>query len=240
VTIPPDAPPVAEHPLTDVVRRSRLARLALSPVPEQADGRCDYAGAFDPDLELEDLAHGTLVRVADEFCLQGHLLVRAFMLTIAERWGEAAAQEIAAHQWVGIAGVAAERVRAAMRVEDAGLDAVAKLFQLHPAFHPRAYVDLHVARDADVVRCWIGDCPAFDEGDAWSWLALPAGARHRALDAIARVADPHARTQPCTVPGARVAWTVTVDPAAEPLPEPPEVMVTRLSRGSSFRFVSRR
>jgi hypothetical protein len=240
VTIPPDAPLVTEHPLTAVVRRSRLAQLTLVSVPEEdVEGRCDYAGAFDPQLQLEDLAHGTLVRVADEFCLQGHLLVRAFMLAIAERWGEAAAQEIATHQWVGIAGVAAERVRDAMGLGDRGLDAVAKLFQLHPAFHPRAYVDLHVERDADAVRCWIGHCPAFAEGDAWSWLALPADARHRALDAIARVADPHARTRPDDVPGARIAWTITVDRSAEPLPEPPEVMVTKLSRGSTFRFAPR-
>jgi hypothetical protein len=241
VTIPPDAPPFEEHALTGVVRRSRLAQLELADVPATAaDGRCDYAGPFDPDLELEDLAHATLVRVADEFCLQGHLLVRGFMLAIAERWGDAAAQEIAAHQWAGIAGVAAERIVGAMGIDGGDLAAVAKLFQLHPAFHPRAYIDLHVERDADRVRCWIGPCPALEEGDVYGWLALPADARGRALDAIARVASPHARTQPADVPGAPIAWTVTIDPTAEPLPEPPEVAITRLSRGSTFRFASRR
>lgn len=241
VTIPPDAPPVAEHPLTAVVRGSRLAQLALDDVPATStDGRVDYAGAFDPDLELEDLAHGTLVRVGDEFCLQGHLLVRGFMLAIAERWGDAAAQEIAAHQWIGIAGVAAERLVAATGIAGDDLDAVAKLFQLHPAFHPRAYIDLHVARDADTVRCWIGPCPALDEGDVYGWLALPADARHRALDAIARVATLYARTHAATVPGAPIAWTITIDRAAEPAPEPPEVAITKLSRGSTFRFASRR
>ncbi len=241
VTIPSDAPPFAEHALTGVVRRSRLAQLALDDVPTTAtEGRCDYAGAFDPDLELEDLAHGTLLRVADEFCLQGHLLVRGFMLAIAERWGDAAAQEIAAHQWVGIAGVAADRIAAAMGLASDDLDAAAKLFQLHPAFHPRAYIDLHVERDADAVRCWIGPCPALEEGDAYGWLALPADARQRALDAIARVASPHARTRPADVPGAPIAWTVAIDRTAEPLPEPPEVAITKLSRGSTFRFASRR
>lgn len=241
VAIPPDAPPVAEHPLTDVVRRSRLAQLALSEVPvAAADGRCDYAGPFDPDLDLEDLAHGTLVRVSDEFCLQGHLLVRGFMLALAERWGDAEAQEIAAHQWVGIAGVAAERLVAAMDLAGGDLAAVATLLQLHPAFHPRAYIDLHVACDGDAVRCWIGSCAALDEGDAYTWLALPADARQRALDAIVRVANPHARTRPCDVAGAAIAWTVTIDPTAEPVPEPPEVAITKLSRGSTFRFASRR
>ncbi|HEV7734197.1 MAG TPA: hypothetical protein VGR62_18640 [Candidatus Binatia bacterium] len=240
VAIEPDATPVEEIPLTAVVRRSRLAQLELPPIRANGDGRSDYAGALDPELELEDLSHDALRRVADEFCVQGHLLVRSFMLALAERWGDDAAREIATHQWVGIAGIAAERVVEAMGVGGDDLDAVARLFQLHPAFHPRAYIDLHVERTTDAVRCWVVDCPALTEGDAYGWLALPAPARHRALDAIARVASPWARTQPCEVPGAAIAWTVTIDRVAEPVPEPPEVAITRLSRGSTFRFASRR
>jgi hypothetical protein len=270
VRIEPDADPVVEIPLTDRVRRSRLAQLDL-PAPRIAPepgGRDDYAGAFDPNLELEDLSHRALVTVCREFCLQGHLLVRSFMMTIAERWGIEAAREIAGQQWVGIAGVAAERVAAAMGVaggvataaadddgreaggnhdtgrDGAGVpdatDALARLFQLHPAFHPRAYVDLHVERRDGAVRCWIADCPALAEGDDYSWIALLGREPHRALDAIARTIDPRARCSPCDVPGARVAWSVAVDRAADPAPEPAEVALTKLSKGATFRFASRR
>ena len=55
-------------------------------------------------------------QIAQEFCLQGHLLVRSFMTAIAERWGETSAREIAAQQFIGSAGLAAERVAAAMRI----------------------------------------------------------------------------------------------------------------------------
>jgi hypothetical protein len=42
------------------------------------------------------------------------------------------------------------------------------------------------------------------------------------------------------VPGARLAWSVTIDPNAEPAPEPPEVMITKLSKGVTFHWASRR
>jgi hypothetical protein len=242
VRIEPDARPAEEIALTGKVRRSRLARLELPPPGHATEpgGMTDYAGPFDPDLELEDLAQPALVVVAQEFCVQGHLLVRAFMTTLAGRWGDAVASEIATQQWVGIAGVAAERVLAAMRVTGDDLDAIAKLFQLHPAFHPRAYIDLHVERTDSDVRCWIGDCDALAEGDAYSWFALVPAQRQRALDAMARVVNPRARTHTCQLPGARIAWSVAIDPNCEPVPEPAEVALTKMSKGATFRFASRR
>jgi hypothetical protein len=243
VRIEPDAAPVEEIPLAARVRTSRLARLGIPalPVNPEPGGLTDYAGPFDPGLQLEDLAHPVLVRIAQEFCLQGHVLVRAFMLSIAERWRVEMAREIASQQWVGIAGVAAERVRAAMGFDgEGGLDALAKLFQLHPAFHPRAYIDLHVEHAGDRLDCWIGECEAYAEGDDYSWFALLGREPHRALGAIVRTVDPRARCLPCEVPGARAAWAVVIDPEAEPAAEAPEVGLTKLSTGATFRFVPRR
>jgi hypothetical protein len=242
VRIEPDAAPLAEIALTAKLRSSRLARLEI-PAPgaePDAGGLADYSGPFDPDLELEDFSRPALLTICDEFCVQGHLLVRSFMMAIAERWGDDVAREVAAHQWVGIAGLAAERVAAAMGIEGDGADAIAKLFQLHPAFHPRAYVDLHVARTADRVVCWIGDCAALAEGDPYSWFALLGPAPHRALDAMVRTINPRARCAPATVPGASLAWSVTIDPDVEPAPEPREVALTKVSKGATFRYVSRR
>ncbi|HUE37877.1 MAG TPA: hypothetical protein VMR29_00125, partial [Candidatus Binatia bacterium] len=212
VRIEPGAAAVDEIALTAKLRASRLARLAIVAPAENPEpgGIADYSGAFDPDLELEDLAHPALYVVSQEFCLQGHLLVRAFMMAIAERWGVDVAREIASRQWIGIAGVAAERLAAAMRLQGDGgagadpLDTLAKLFQLHPAFQPRAYVDFHVERSQTVVRCWIGECDAFAEGDAFSWFALVGAEPHRAIDAIARTVEPRARSRRGEVPGARV------------------------------------
>lgn len=243
VRIEPGAEPVTETALTSKVRESRLARLELPPAATlggESGGLPDYSGPFDPDFQLEDLAHPALVTVSQEFCVQGHLLVRAFMMAIAERWGDDVAREIATQQWVGIAGLAAERVAAAMGIAGDGVDALAKLLQLHPAFHPRAYVDLHVEREGDSVRFWIGDCAAISEGDPYSWFALLDREPHRALDAIARTVDPRARCRPSQVRGAPLAWSIAIDPRAEPAPEPPEVGLAKFSKGARFQFVSRR
>lgn len=244
VRIEPGEAALQEVPLTGRVRRSLLARLDIPAARSSADGggRSDYSGSMDPDLLLEDFSHAALVRIAEEFCLQGHLLVRSFMMAIAQRWGDDEAREIAAAQFIGIAGLAAERLAAALGLEQGDdLDRLAKLFQVHPAFHPRAYVDLHVERDGDAVRCWIGDCAALAEGDAYSWFALlAADSIHPALDAIARTVNPRARCRPATVAGAPLAWSIGIDARAEPSPEPPQVALVRMSKGATFRFASRR
>jgi len=241
VRIEPDAAPLTEIALTQRVRQSRLAQLELptpSGVGVESGGRDDYSGPLDPDLSLEDFSHPALVRIAQEFCLQGHLLVRSFMSAITERWGEAAAREMATQQFVGSAGVAAERVAAAMHITGGDLDAIAKLFQIHPAFHPRAYVELHVERDDDAVRCWIADSAALHEADGYSWFALLAADAepHPAVAAIARTVDARAQCRAITVPGARVAWSITIDQTAEPSPEHPAVTLAKLSKGATFRF----
>ena len=242
VRVEPEAQAVTETALAGRVRASRLAQLVLpaSPPSSEPDGLLDYAGPFNPDLEFEDLAQSTLVTVCQEFCVQGHLLVRSFMMAIAERWGDSVAREIATHQWIGVAGVAAERIAAAMHVEGDDLGAIARLLQIHPAFHPCAYFAFHVDVANDEVRCRIDPCPASSEGDSYTWVALPADARHRAVDAMVRVINPQARTRACEAPEGSIAWAVRIDADAEPAPKPPEVGITKLSKGSSFRFASRR
>ena len=241
VTIEPDAEPVQEIPLTEQVRRSRIAQVVLPETePAEPGGWRDYSHAFDPDFQLEDLSHDALVKAAEEFCVQGHLLVRALMASVAARWGEDDAKEIAGAQWVGIAGLAAERMQAALGIRGDDAKALAKVFQVHPAFAPRAYASFHVALDGDVVTCWLDDCDALSEGDAYSWFALLGETPHRALDAIARTVNPRARCRPAQIPGARVAWTVAIDETADPAPEPSEVKLTKYSQGARFAFVPRR
>ncbi|MFM7140303.1 MAG: hypothetical protein ACKO2K_00075 [Alphaproteobacteria bacterium] len=250
VAIDPANDPVDEIPLTARVRDSKLARLVLpvetAPRGAVGPGRRDYSGPLDPDLELRDFEPSTLWRIAQEFCVQGHLLVRAFTTAIADRWGEEQAHEIGSQQLVGIAGLAAERVADALGLREAAaadpVDALARLFQVHPAFQPRAYVDLHVERKGDTVLCRIGDCPALAERDARGWIPLLADSPgpHRALDAIARAIAPRARCRAEQVPGARVGWSVAIDPDVVPGREAQEVALARMSRGATFRFASRR
>jgi hypothetical protein len=234
----PGAAPFEMHPNVELMRQSRLASVDI--VDPGGDGEPggmpDYAGDFDPDFTLEHLSHRALVLALQEFATQSHLLSRSFLLTVAQRLGDDTAREIADIHWTGIAGLTADRLRTAMRVEGDDATVIAKLFQLHPCFQPRTYVDLRVdvVDDRHAVIAF-GECAAFDEADPYSWFAQLEAAPHPALDAIAQAGNARARCHPVTPAGdARLAWDVVIDPDEEPAEEPAAVQLARGSRGASL------
>ena len=174
--------------------------------------------------------------------MEAHLVVRAFLLCIAQRYGDEVADELGRKQWVGSAALGAHRLCRAFGFEDDGIETIAKVFQLHPHFHPRSYVDLRVEQTGErSARISIGDCPALAEGDRYSWLAGLEAAPHPALDAIAGAVNPRARCHPVEHPeGARLAWDVRIAPASEPQAEPGELRLARISRGAEFELMRRR
>ena len=244
VYIDGEAAAYQQHPNLELVGASLAAGVTIDAPARDAEpgGWSDYAGPFDPDFQLEDLSHRALVVASQEFALQSHLLARGFLLCIGQRYGEPAARELGASQWTGIAALTAWRIREPLGIRGDDIAAVAKVFQLHPCFHPRSYVDFRVEIAGPLrARIAIGECPALAEGDAWSWFAGLADAPHPALDAIAGAVNPRARCHPVANPvGARLAWDVVIDPEAEPQRDPPELALARFSRGAAFRFEQRR
>ena len=244
VFIGDEAQPAEPHPNVGVVSASKLAKIYIE-VPEadaEPGGWPDYSGPFDPGFQLEDLSHRALVVAAQEFAVQSHLLARAFMLCASQRQGDEVASELGAAQWTGIAALTAGRIREPLAIAGDDIEAVAKVFQMHPCFQPRAYVDFRVEITGPrSARVAIGDCPALEEGDAYSWFAGLGDATHPALDAIAGSVNPRARCRPVSDPkGARLAWDVVIDPSADAQPVPQELSLAKLSRGASFRFEQRR
>jgi hypothetical protein len=244
VFIDDESVPYEQHPNLAIVRRSKIARVPIDVPADDAEpgGWTDYSGGFDPEFQLEDLAHRTLVIACQEFAVQSHLLARAFLLCVGQRFGNDPIRELATEQWTGIAGLTAERLRSALNITGDDIEAVAKLFQMHPAFHPRTYVDLRIEKTgADTARIEIGNCPALEEGDPYSWFAHLGAASHPALDAIARVGNPRARCLPTAASSdRRLAWNIVIDPNADPLPEPAPVTLAKLSTGARKVFERRR
>jgi len=244
VFIGDEAQPYEHHPNLARVRASRAATIPIE-VPDgdaEPGGWRDYSGPFDPGFQLEDLSHRALVIVNQEFAVQSHLLTRAFMLCVSQRLDDEAACELGASQWTGIAALTAGRLRETLGIEGEDIEAVAKVFQLHPCFLPRSYVDFRVEiTGSQSARLSIRDCPALQEGDAYSWFATLGAVPHPALDAIAWAVNPHARCHPVVDPqDARLAWDVKLDLRSEPQHEPQELQLARLSRGATFRFERRR
>ena len=102
----------ATIPALDVVRRTRAARTELDPIDPDDEGQSDYSGALVSDFDFGAFSHSALVRIADEVCLQMHLLNLSFILAVGKRAGTNTelAKEICTKQLIGIAGIAAERI----------------------------------------------------------------------------------------------------------------------------------
>jgi hypothetical protein len=232
VFIDADAEPIQEAAITRKVGTSRLAAFRFDPIGSDGDGWEDYRGAFDPDFALERLSRSTLLRVCREFLVQNHLLVRALMIAVAERADDAAAQRIAAAQWIGAGAVAATRLRRALGLAGDDLDAIGAVLAVHPAFVPG-----YLRAGLDRGRLWIEDSEALHEGDAYSWYALPADAATAALAATVQAVNPRARCEPVTPRGSEhAAWQVVIDPAAAPAETPMEVSMVANTTTAAFAF----
>src|SRR5262249_8863046 len=141
-------------------------------------------------FELEDLSHRALVIALQEVAVQSHLLLRGFLVSVAQRYGEETALELLPQIFTGLAGMTAQRLVAARGVEGGGTGAMARLLRLHPMFWPRTYVDLRVEQlDDERVRFAFGPSPIFEEADGFTWLSQLGGEGDRALDAIVRAVD---------------------------------------------------
>ncbi len=243
ITIDHAATPVWPHPNVAEVEAARIASVEVDRPEADAEpgGWADYRGEFDPDFQLEDLSHRALVVALQEFAVQSHVLFRSLLLAVSQRYGHEEATALAPPVFRGLAGLTAQRLRTAMGI---GTDAaaLAKLLQIHPTFWPRTYVDPTVeALDDQRVRFAVRPCPALAEGDGYTWFAQLGGPADGALDAIAWAIDPRAAFHPvATNPGENLAWEAVIDPSVDPLPEPGEIGLAKISTGAHVVFTPRR
>ena len=221
---------------------SVLASLELDPIgtgateAESGDGWNDYTATLDPDLQLEQFSTAALRALADEICVQQHLLVMSFLFAIERRYSTEDAVAIGAKQFTGIAGLTAERLRIAFGLGD-DLAGIAQMLELHPAFRPRAYVDVRVELEDDSLTLRLGRCAALTETARDSWITILADGHDAALQAAVQAIDPGARVEAVPPLGDDVAtWQVSL--GHEPAKESSEVALTRFSTGSDFRFVA--
>jgi hypothetical protein len=231
VIIDESYPEVPFIPAMDVVGASRAYSCELDPIDPSEEGMADYSGPLLSDVDFGAFSHSALVRIADEVCLQMHLLVKSFTLAVESRAKDdaALAQSIRTKQLIGIAGVAAERIHKALKLPG-GVKGALRVLELHPLFNPAAYVSLDV--DPDFVH--VRRSPAYEDG---SWISLVSPAADLPLQAIVFAVDPHLRAE---VSGTESDWTVRVietDTAAKQLPE---VDVCKFSGGASWVFEDRK
>jgi hypothetical protein len=228
VVIDESHPPVTESEGCIALQRARAATLELAEVDVAEDGLGDYSGPLLSDLDFAAFSHSALVRMADEVCLQMHLLNLGFLRAVGRRSDPEAARAIGRRQLVGIAGVATERIHRALALPD-DVPGALRTLELHPLLNPAAYVDATVS-DQLVVR----PSPAHEDA---AWITLCGPGWVDALQAAVRGVDAHLDVE---VTGTETSWTATVVRRAEPAPVADEVAVTRISTGAAFSFEPRR
>lgn len=229
VIIDDSHPAVTAMPAFDVISRTLAASLELSPISPTGEGMSDYSGPLLDDVDFGAFSHSALVRIADEVCLQMHLLNLSFVHAVGHRADTDGTREICRKQLVGIAGVAAERIARSLSLSpDAG--GALRVLELHPLLNPAAYVSASVAGGMLSVR----SSPAHQDG---AWITLCGPDSTDALSAVVQALDPHLDVE---VAGSPDEWTLQVVTRDTPAKERGEVAVTRFSTGAAFQFEPRR
>ena len=195
-----------------------------------ATGQSDYSGALVSDFDFGAFSHSALVRIADEVCLQMHLLNLSFVLAVGKRAGANTelAKEICTKQLTGIAGIAAERIHHALDLP-IGIEGAVRTLELHPMFNPAAYVNAEFGPDVIHVH----RSPAHEDG---AWVSLVGPVERRPLQASVAAIDPHLDVE---IAGTDTEWTARVIETDTAAKELREVSVVRISGGSTFVFEPR-
>ena len=183
------------------------------------------------DVDFGAFSHSALVRIADEVCLQMHLLVLSFSIAVRARAQDDVALErsIRTKQLIGIAGVAAERIHKALKLPG-GPKGALRVLELHPLLNPAAYVFADIGQDSVHVR----KSPAYDDD---SWITLCSPVSDKPLQAIVAAVDPHLRAE---LSGTQSDWTVRVVETDTAAKELGEVTVCKFSGGASWEFEDRK
>ncbi len=207
-----------------IVAQSKAAQFEFPALAgHSSEGMDDYSGPFKPDFELEDLSHPALVRQCKEFMLDVHLLIRACMISISQRWGDKVMKDIAKEQWLGIAPVYVDRIRKTLNMQGDDMGEILKMLQVDPAF-PHDYVDFGCKLvNEKHGYFWINDCAAVATGEPGAWLTLISDAEAPGFEAVAEAVNPKARCRPTDPDKFALngiepvyCWEIIIDDGAEP------------------------
>jgi hypothetical protein len=229
VKIDDSYPEVEDHPHLAQVGETKAATWELMPIDSSEEGLADYSGPLQTDFDFAAFSHSALVRMADEVCLQMHLLNLSFIVAVRARGDEELTQKICTKQLIGLAGIAAERIHRALGLPK-GIDGVQRVLELHPLLNPAGYV----VADIDGGRVHVQSSASHDDG---GWISLCGPASPAPLQAIATAVDPHIAVH---VTGTDTEWTLELQHSDTVAREASEVEVVKFSGGATFEFESRK
>jgi hypothetical protein len=229
VIIDESYPPVEGIPALDIVAETRAAKWELDAIDRSDEGLADYSGPVVSDFDFGAYSHSALVRMADEVCLQMHLLYLSFAIAVRARAGSdiTLADSVCTRGLIGVAGLGADRIHRALSLPG-GIAGVSKVFELHPLFNPVGYINAEISD-----RLHVHQSPAHDDA---AWISLCSPESVQPLQAIATAIDPHIHVE---VSGTSTDWVVELSETDTPAKQLSEVSIARVSGGATFEFQPR-
>ncbi|MGW4093586.1 hypothetical protein [Nocardia sp. NPDC004750] len=227
--VPPPVPANA-----DLVAGSVAAGLDLAAIDPADEGRPDYSGPLLSDVRFADFSRSALVRLADEVCLQHHLLTLGFLIAVRARVDADVALEIGRKQFAGIAGLTSERLRDCLGLGDDAA-ALATVLRLHPALNPLPYTGIEIGAVGDTVTVTFPAASGAHTDGTWPSMLDPE--HLQPLNALVRGVNPRFSAE--VVAAGEEGWHAAITLGDTPFREATEVALTRFSTGAAFTFTDR-
>ena len=234
VIIDPDNPELQVPAQAVAIGATAAARHELDPIDPDDPGLHEYSGPLLSDLQFGDWSASALRRIAQEVCIQGHLLSLSFLASTRNHVDtDQEARTFSRHQFTGVAGVAARRIREALGLGQ-GLDDVAEVLALSPGLLPTSYTGCHIELHGSLQVRVDRSAPAAADG---SWPTLLEADHLEPLDAIVGAVDRRYRC--VVVTDGPDELVVEVVRGNDGLPVPDDVRLTEFSTGAEFTLVDR-
>ena len=206
----------------------------LDPIDPDDPGLHDYVGPLMSDLRFSEWSASALRRIAEEVCLQGHLLALSFLAATRARVDtDDVARSFSRRQFTGVGGVAAGRIRSALGLGSTLGDA-AQVLALSPGLLPATYTGCRVELGDRLLVRIDRSAPAAADG---GWPSLLGPDHLEPLDAVVGAVDRRLRCVP-EADGAD-ALVVEVVRGEDERPVADDVRLTEFSTGAAFTFTDR-
>jgi hypothetical protein len=224
--------PVPEQAVA--IGATAAARHELDPIDADDPGLHEYSGPLLSDLQFRDWSASALRRIAEEVCIQGHLLALSFLASTRNHVdSDEEARTFSRRQFTGVAGVAARRLKEALGL-GRDLADVAEVLTLSPGLLPMSYTGCRIDFEGSLLIRVDRRAPASADG---SWPTLLGVGHLEPLDAIVGAVDRRYRC--VVVSDGEAELVVEVVRGEDELPVPDDVRLTEFSTGADFTIIDR-
>jgi len=194
-------------------------------------------------------SHAELAELARELLLAGHLIDRSGMPQLIARFGREGMTEVAIDEWMSASPIYAPRMQRLLGFEGDTVEVIFKGLQLDIGAPPE-FMDFRLELDDDHHgRFQLAHCGALMDVEPMGEefvVAMCHTIEDPTFDATAVATNPRARMRPVHRPPRTPAdrsphceWTVTIEPAAEPVPFPARAAALSTSAAAKVPMAER-